>query len=240
MSALIVLLVLVAIVLRLAAPGVLSRATSPLWSAGVSLTQFITAKATTESKESLRADRDRLVSENAALSAQNAALAAQVSDLTKLLGSRTEPEKAIVASVLARPPVAPYDVLIIDQGTAAGVAVGAIAMGPGGTPIGTIGEADARQSRVALYSTNGLASDGWVGPNRIPLTLTGAGAGAFRAEVPKQAGVAVGDAVYLAASGAVPIGTVIKIEEDPSSPTVDLEVRPYTNPFSLTWVTVAR
>jgi cell shape-determining protein MreC len=196
--------------------------------------------AIAESKASLRADRDRLTSENGTLAAQNASLASQVADLTALLGTRTEPAKGILARVLARPPVAPYDVIIVDQGTTAGVSVGAIAQGPGGTPIGTVGEADESQSRIALFSTSGLTHDGWVGASHIPVTVTGAGAGAFRAEVPKQAGVVAGDTVFLAAAGALPIGTVVQIETDPSSPSVDLDVRPYVNPFSLTWVTVSR
>lgn len=233
------LIVVVVAGLRFLAPGALARISQPLWSVGSSLTDRMQGAAT-ESKASLHADRDRLTTENGALAAQNAALASQVTDLTALLGSRTEPPKGIVARVLARPPVAPYDVLIVDQGTTAGVSVGAIAQGPGGTPIGTVGEADESQSRIALFSTSGLAHDGWVGSSHIPLTLTGAGAGAFRAEVPKQAGVLVGDTVFLAAAGTLPIGTVVQIEADPSSPSVELDVRPYVNPFSLTWVTIAR
>jgi cell shape-determining protein MreC len=232
--------IVIGIALRLVAPSVLSSVASPLWHAGSALTALVHRASSTDSKQSLIADRDRLVSENNALSAKNAALAAQVTDLTRLLGTRTAPEKGIVASVLARPPVAPYDVLILDQGTDAGVAVGSMVMGQGGTPIGTVGEADEDQSRVALFSTSGLKHDGWVGESRLPVTVTGAGAGAFRAAVPKEAGIAVGDAVYLAGFGAFPIGTVISIEQDPSSPSSDLDVRPYANPFSLTWVTVAR
>jgi cell shape-determining protein MreC len=239
-AVIITVLLVIAVILRFVAPGVFSRITTPIWNIGTSLTTSVRGTATTDSKSSLRTERDQLSAENAVLAAQNATLTAQVEDLTALLGSRTEPEKGIVAGVLARPPVAPYDVLIIDQGTEAGVTVGARAFGPGGTPIGTIGEVHSRQSRIALFSTSGFKNEGWVGSGRIPLTLTGAGAGAFRATVAKQAGVIVGDSVYLPGNGASPIGTVIKIESDPSSPTVELEVRPYTNPFSTTWVTVAR
>lgn len=227
-------------IVRFAAPGVFSSVVTPIWSTGARLTSAVYSTATLESKASLRESRDRLEAENAALSAQNLGLTAQVSDLTRLLGGRTESQNEIVAAVLARPPVAPYDVLIIDQGTEAGVVFGARAYGPGGTPIGTIGEAGPKHSRITLYSTQGIGTGAWVGATRIPVTLTGAGSGAFRAELPKSAGVAVGDGVYLPSSGAFPIGTVVSIDADPSSPSVDLEVRPYTNPFSLTWVTIGR
>lgn len=242
-SVVVIVIVLILVVLgglRFAAPAVLARIAGPLWNVGASLSAHTRGVATTESKTSLRADRDRLSSDNAVFTAQNAALASQVADLTALLGSRTEPPKGIVARVLARPPVAPYDVLIVDQGADAGVSVGAVAQGPGGTPIGTVGESDKGQSRIALFSTSGLTHDGWIGSSHIPVTVTGAGAGAFRAEVPKQAGVLVGDTVYLASASALPIGTVVQIESDPSSPSVGLDVRPYVNPFSLTWVTISR
>ncbi len=152
--------------------------------------------------------QQELGEQNAALSAQNAALAAQVADLTALLGGRTAPPKGIVASVLARPPVAPYDVLIVDQGASAGVRQGAQAYGAGGTPIGVVGEVEGSRSRVTLYSARTMKTDGWAGADRIPLTIDGIGAGAFRATVSKDAGVAVGDGVYVAHDGAFPVGTV--------------------------------
>ncbi len=236
----ITVLMLALIALRFIAPGVLATITTPLWNTGSYLVSFVHSEAPGDSEETLLKQRDDAVAKNTELTVQNASLAAQVADLTALLGSRVEPEKGIVAAVLARPPVAPYDVLITDQGTSAGVTIGALAMGPGGTPIGTVGEADPTQSRIALFSTQGFKNEGWVGASRIPVTIIGAGAGAFKAEVPKDTGIKVGDGVYLSGRGAMPIGTVVRIETDPSSPTVDLDVRPYTNPFSTTWVTIAR
>ena len=236
----IVLVVAVIALLRFFAPGTLGQATTPLWRFGSFLSAHVRGATSRESKASLLSDRDRLMAENATLTAQNAARAVQVADLTKLLGSRTEPVKGIVASVRARPPVAPYDVLITDQGTDAGVSLGARAAGMGGTPIGTVGQVSATESRITLYSTHGIQTGGWAGEEHIPVMLTGAGAGAFTAEVPKEAGVKVGDGVYVASAGAFPIGTVVHIESDPSSPSVSLDVRPYTNPFSLTWVTIER
>ncbi len=239
LAALLALAVCAAAALRFLAPGALTAAVAPLWRAGASLTAAVGMHAPTESRASLRARADELAADNASLTAKNAVLAAQAADLTRLLGTRTEPEKGIVAGVVARPPVAPYDVLIIDQGARAGIREGALVSGPGGTPVGLVGDAGNVQSRVTLFSTRGIETAGWVGGNRIPLTLTGAGAGAFTAAIPRDAGAQVGDGVYVAAGGAYPVGTVVKVESDPSSPSVSLIVRPYTNPFSLTWVTVA-
>lgn len=184
--------------------------------------------------------RDELQAENTALAAENAALSARAADLTNLLGTRTAPAKGVVASVVARPPVAPYDVLIIDQGASDGVATGAAAYGSGGTPLGTVSETTSHTARIQLFSAPGVKTEGWAGSGRIPLTLTGAGSGAFHASVAKEAGVAVGDGVYISGNGAEPIGTITAIESDPSSPSVVLDIRPYANPFSLVWVTIER
>jgi cell shape-determining protein MreC len=234
------IVIFILVLLRIFVPSVLGMISRPFWSIGEVFSSIVHTTASTDSKASLVKARDQLTADTTSLTAQNAALQAKVTDLTALLGTRTETVKGVVASVLARPPIAPYDVLIIDQGTNAGVRIGAEVQGAGGTPIGTVGETDARQSRVTLYSTHGIETDGWVGQGRIPVTLTGAGAGAFTATVPKEAGIHVGDGVYFAGAGAFPIGTIVSVEADPSSPSVDLDVHPYTNPFSLTWVTVSR
>lgn len=239
-GAIVVFVIVVLVAIRLALPTLWHSATASLWHVGQSISSHLSGVGTTESRAALKSERDTYAAQVAVLSSQNAALEAKVSDLTNVLGTRTSPVPGIVASVRARPPVAPYDVLIIDQGTNAGVTIGALVTGNGGTPIGTIGQADAMESRVTLFSTHGIQTPGWAGNARIPVTLTGAGAGAFTASVPKAAGVQAGDGVYIANSGAYPVGTVVKIESDPSSPTVGLDVRPYANPFSLAWVTVAR
>ncbi len=239
-AALVSLAIAFVVALHFFAPSALSRAVRPFVSFGTMLGNRISGTASLDSKQSLREERDRLALDNAALTERAALLSTQLADLTALLGTRTEPEKGIVASVRARPPVAPYDVLVTDQGTESGVTVGSVAYGPGGTPIGTVGAVSTGESRIALYSTRALATLGWAGTARVPLTLTGEGAGAFSATVARDAGIAVGDGVYVAGNGVSPIGTIVAITSDASSPSVELEVRPYTNPFSITWVTIAR
>jgi hypothetical protein len=56
--------------------------------------------------------------------------------------------------------------------------------------------------------------------------------------VPRAAAVAVGDTVFLGGSGALPIGTVVRADGDPASPTLALRVTPFVNLFSLTWVRI--
>lgn len=236
--ALLALIVLLALILRVAAPGALTFLAAPAWRAGNALTAA-SGNLTLASRAALIRERDQYARENEALRAENSALAARAGDLERLLGGRPAASEGILAGVLARAPVAPYDVLIIDRGTESGIRVGSTAYGPGGVPVGTVTEASSGSARVTLYSTTGAVHDAWAGAARVPLRLSGVGAGAFDAEVPGSEGVLVGDAVYVPGPGALPIGSVSEVVTDPSSPNVLVRVRPLVNPFSLTWVTIA-
>ena len=162
-----------------------------------------------------------------------------VRDLEPLLGTRVSAQKGIVAGVLARPPLVPYDVLVADQGSSAGVSLGARAYGAGGTPLGTVESVTEHTSRVLLYSAPARQTGGWVGDTRIPVILIGEGAGAFSASLPRDAGVRTGDVVLVPGGGSLPIGVIEMVETAPSSPLAFLSITPITNPFSITWVTIA-
>ncbi len=232
-------LVLIFAILRFLLPGVLVAVASPFWSAGSSLSagvgnvgSFFTDKAT------LTNERDRLLAENAAQYAKNALLDARVEDLERLLGSRTEAVDGVLAGVLSRPPVSPYDVLIVDAGSDSRVSVGSRADGPGGMPLGTVESVTKTSARILLYSTPGKETESWIGETRIPVTLVGEGSGAMSAVVAREAGIAVGDLVYASGPGALPIGSVLAVGNDPSSPRSRVDIRPLLNPFSVTWVTI--
>lgn len=237
-AALLAFFVLMLLLMRLVAPGALTALVSPLWRLGNGTTDAVGNAATFASRAELLEDRDRLVREVETLRNQSALAAARATDLERLLGNRTERAGGILAGVVARPPVSPYDVLVIDQGGSAGIRVGSAAFGPGGVPLGTVTSADARFARVTLYSSTDLVTEGWAGVARVPMKLVGTGAGGFDAEIPGNAGVLVGDQVFVPGPGALPIGTVAEIVSDPSSPSVILRIRPIVNPFSITWVTV--
>jgi len=226
-------------IIRFTAPGAFIAIASPFWHVGTSLSAAV-EYGTKGFKNSVMVaeERDHLITQNSELQAENRVLAARAHDLEQLLGSRTEASEGILAAVVARPPVAPYDVLVVDQGTASKITLGATAYGPGGTPIGTVASVTNRSSRITLYSNPGLQTPAWAGDTRVPVTLRGAGSGGFTAELPKAAGVTEGQGIYVAGAGALPVGAVARIDSDPSSPNVVLHIHPYVNPFSLTWVTI--
>lgn len=232
-------LVLIFALLRFLLPGALVAVASPFWSAGSSLSagvgnvgSFFTDKAT------LTSERDRLLAENAAYYAKNAQLETKVKDLERLLGGRTEPIDGVLAGVLSRPPVSPYDVLIVDAGSDARVSVGSRADGPGGMPLGEVESVTKSSARILLYSTPGKETESWIGEARIPVTLIGEGSGAMSAVVAREAGIVVGDLVFASGPGALPVGSVTTVGNDPSSPRSRVDIRPLLNPFSVTWVTI--
>jgi cell shape-determining protein MreC len=234
-----VALVIVVAAFRFLLPGTLIAVSKPFWSAGSGLSAGVgNAGSFFADKTKLMNERDALLRENAALLAANATSAARAADLALLLGDRADAGTGVLAGVLARPPVSPYDVLVIDQGSDEGIHAGDRVQGPGGMPIGTIESVTKFSARVLLYSTPAKETESWIGEARIPVTVIGEGAGSLSAEVARDAGISVGDLVYMMGPGALAVGSVVMVGNDPSSPRSRVDIRPLQNPFSITWVTV--
>ncbi len=234
------ILALLLIGLRVFIPEVLTAIGRPFWSMGTSVTNAVSSVGTDfSSKAALAGDRERLLNENAALSERNRTLEAQIADLTKLTGSPLAAGTPIIAGVLVHPPVSPYDTLIVDVGEKSGVKEGALVYGIGGVPLGTVESVSGSSARISLYSAPGRVNEGWVGDNRTAVSITGRGAGSFEASISHAAGITAGMIVYLPGPGALPIGTVVRVDSDPSSPRDTLHIAPYQSPFSLTWVSIA-
>jgi cell shape-determining protein MreC len=237
----VLLVILVLVVVRVAFPNVFVALFTPLWKTGdVAAASVGGVETFFSDKHTLAYERDNVAKENAVLVAENDALKARVSDLTKLLGSRTEGDDGVLAGVLARPPVSPYDVLVVDSGEREGVHTGALVYGAGGVPLGTVAATTERAARVLLYSSPGKETAAWAGDTRIPLTIVGEGSGAFYSKISRDAGVVAGMSIYVAGPGALPVGEVVAVEANPAATEVRVRIRPITNPFSITWVTISQ
>ncbi len=248
---LVVLVLLIVLVSWVFMPGVVLTIASPFWKVGNSFdTSIANMVSGFENKEVLAKNNSMLIAQNTLLTQENAVLTTRSQDLIALLGGQVatgtaasnsqSSQNGIPAGVLARPPESPYDTLVVAAGTDNGVAVGAQVFSQGGIPIGTIKHETQGIAQVSLYSSPGRATDGWVGENRTPLTLTGTGGGTFSSILPKTTPVSVGDTVYFPGPGAIPIGTVTGIDSPDSSTNVVLHIEPLVNLFSVTWVLIAR
>ncbi len=177
---------------------------------------------------------ENLTNENAALTLQNEALLQKIDSISGLAGDAG----GIMAGVVARPPQSPYDALVLAAGSKEGVTLGMEAFGEGAVPLGIVSSVLAHFSRITLFSAPGMSTSGWVGHGHLSLLVEGAGAGALNASVPRSAGIVVGDIVSVPGPGSLPIGTVTRVDSDPSSPSVILRILPSLNLFSVTWVIV--
>lgn len=212
--------------IRLLFPGFFVTVFSPLWHLGNVLSG---AAALEESAEANRARLDSLQAENETLRNEN-----------RLLKANAEIDhsaQGIEAGVIARPPLAPYDVLIVAAGSEDGVYEG-MRVFSRHIPVGVVESVAAESARVVLFSSSGRMTDGWVGEKRHPITLRGAGAGTFEADIARESGVVEGDQVYLPGALAYPVGVVVKVESEPSSPRATVSIRPFANPFTMTSVSI--
>ncbi len=182
----------------------------------------------------LALQNERLTNENAALALQNQVLLQKVSSFSSL----AKDARGITAGVVARPPLSPYDILVLAAGSDEGVVLGMEAFGAGGVPLGIVSSVLNNFSRVTLFSSPSMSTNGWVGDKNIPIIIEGAGAGAMNASTARSAGIASGDIVSVPGPGKLPIGVVVRVDSDPSSPSVILRIMPALNPFSIAWVVV--
>ena len=190
-----------------------------------------------EDTAALAKENERLTAQNTALMLENRTLVDTQKTFSALLAgaSRTT---GVIAGVIARPPETAYDTLILAGGLEDGISNGMEVFAEGGVPAGVITNVDATHARATLFSSHGRTAYGWVGQDHVPLTLVGAGGGAFTAILPRSVSVEVGATVYLPGPGALPVGTVARIDADPASPEQALRIVPAVNLFSITWVTV--
>lgn len=191
-----------------------------------------------EDRAKLSLQNEKLLEENNMLTNENQTLAQKIRGLSSL------PRDAnVVAGVIARPPSSPYDTLVLAGGLNEGITLGMEAFvplagkaGAVGVPIGIVSDVLADVSRVTLFSAPGVTTNGWVGEKNVPIIIAGAGAGSLRTSVARSAGIGVGDTVSVPGPGHLAIGSVTRVDSDPNSPSVTLQIRPAFNLFMVGWV----
>ena len=223
------------LLLRLIAPDFFWKVLTPVFRISDSITlQSHTLFNSFGNVAQLSLQNEKLTNENASLALQNQVLIKKVESISGLVRN----EQEIIAGVVARPPTSPYDTLVLNAGSVAGVTLGMEAFGDSGVPLGAVSSVLSDFSRVTLFSAPGIITNGWVGLGNIPLIIKGAGAGVMNASIARLAGIVEGDTVFAPGPGMLPIGSVVLVESDPSSPSVTLRIMPTANLFSVAWVTL--
>ena len=154
----------------------------------------------------------------------------------------TAPSPYVLAAVLKRPPLAPYDELIIDIGQNDGVATGNLVYASGNVLIGRVSDTLGQTSKVALFSSPGMTYDILIGDSTtgkpIPAVAHGLGGGQFSVQVPRDVVVNVGDIVTVPSINNKTIGIVGGVITDPAQPFETILFTSLTNIYELRWALV--
>lgn len=230
----------VLLLVRLIIPNFFWYVTSPVLNASNTLANAShTFLASFGNIAALSTRNAELTNENILLASENSTLRSSVESLSGRISA-----SGIFAKIASRPPESPYDSILVDAGAEEGVTVGQEAFGllaqtsqrGGGIPLGVVSSVGRHFARITLFSAPRMVLSGWVGHTSIALILHGEGGGAMSASVSRSVALKVGDTVYAPGPAQLPVGTIVRVDSDPSSPSVALRIAPLLNPFSIMWV----
>ena len=148
--------------------------------------------------------------------------------------------RRIAARVIAQPTKLRYDYLQIDQGSLAGVMVGAPVFVGVDTAIGVVVHTAPTYSFVELVTTPGFLATAYVvGPN-IFASLEGIGGGVARVKVPQGVSLQTGNIVLLPGVESGVYGEIVAIDNVPTQPEQYGYVTPPVPLKSLLYVSVGQ
>lgn len=186
--------------------------------------------------------RNSLINENltlrekvSSLELENASLAVSREENTRLLAllGRNASQTGIAASILTHPPQSPYDLLIIDAGSLAGVTIGSRALLPEGPQLGFVEQVFPRYARIKLFTTVGEKTSAILERHEVPVTLEGSGGGNFRILVPRDTEVVVGDRVISAELDASLLAVVEEVSLEATDSFKEVLAKSPTNIFQV-------
>ncbi len=217
--------------------GFMTAIARPFWRTEFSISsgQLMSAEALLDSKEDLM----RRLDEANMRGATAFALAIENTELKSMLG-RASSTPIILAAVLSKPPLAPYDSLVLDIGSENGIVAGSMVYGMGNVPLGKITDVLAHSSKVLLFSSPGQRFDVLVGKTHIQAIALGKGGGQYVVELPRDSKVMEGDTVAIPSLKSNLYGIVSSIVSDPSQPFEKVLFAVPLNIFELRWVYVEK
>lgn len=215
---------------------------SPLWGIKNSIASFFSNSAETLKSKSELIKENETLKEQIKTFEENNVLSSIIKnendDLKNILGRKPANKKTILAAILVKPFLSPYDTLIVDVGSADGVSLGDKILADGITFIGYVSEVFSNESKIMLYSSPGEKIKVLIGNNNIQKEAEGVGGGNFIAEMPKEAGVKEGDPIVIPSISANIFGVVEKINFKEAD---SLETVLFKNPVNISelkWVLI--
>ncbi len=193
--------------------------------------------------------KSEILAENEALKAENEKLKIQMSDYQtikddneslKALMGRADKPNFVIASVISKPPHSLYDTLIIDAGSAVGIASGMKIYVDGTVLIGTVSEVYTNSSVVKLFSTSGEKLEVTVSGKNITAEATGRGGGNFEMTFPHDVEIPKGTEVIVPGINPYLVGIVNEIISDPRDPLQKVLMRSPVNMQQLKFVEIEK
>ena len=128
--------------------------------------------------------------------------------------SRAPEEKLILAAILSKPNLSPYDTLLVDVGGQL-AEVGDIVFAYGDVPIGRVSEVYASSSKVVLFSSPGEKTEVLILGQNIFMPLVGRGGSNFEMTLPRDLTLEIGTEVQLPGLTPHVLASVVTILSDP-------------------------
>ncbi|MEK7085011.1 MAG: rod shape-determining protein MreC [Patescibacteria group bacterium] len=170
---------------------------------------------------------DRLIAENNKLSARVAFLEARIREVESGRASLPN-DTAKTAVVVSIPPQSPYDIIVIGRGEQDGIRKGEKVFA-GQALLGFVDEIGRHHAKVKLISYPKLATEAFLEPHSLNVTLEGYGGLNMVFMAPQDLEIKIGDRVISNTSPAYLIGEVGYIKSKESEPLQTVYIRPPVN-----------
>ncbi len=132
--------------------------------------------------------------------------------------SAEEKQNFLLASIIFRPPMTPYDILIIDSGSDSGIKEGMQVSAFGNVLLGYVADLFSDTSKIKLISSFGEETNVILESSGIPAIAIGRGGENFEIMLPRAVKVDVGERIITLGKRPMLIGIVEKIEHQEADP----------------------
>jgi len=223
---------------------ILLKIGSPAFSLGTHITDsFQSLGNALRTKNSLVHTIEELRQENMILAHDSFAyriLRAENRALRERLGIWQGESGHILARVVARPPVVPFDSLTIETAHRGVVPIGSRVRISETIEIGRIETWGSRTGIVALYTSTGTRTPVEINAGGSLVVAEGVGGGSYILRVPRSFPVEVGDLLTRPGLESVVIGIVESVSAQEADPFLFVRARLPINLFEITWVYVKK
>ncbi len=194
------------------------------------------------SKKTLATENENLRSKLALFELQKIEYDALAKENTLLKESfgRQSGRDLVLARILSKPPISPYDTLALDAGLSHGIALGSVVYTPAGGAVGVVGDISSTKSFVTLFSNAGTETELVSVRTGTHFTVRGEGGATLRVDVPKDTDIVWGDVFALPHIDPSIVGSVYHIDTESENAFKEVYIRFPGNIWNSTYVLVEK